>query len=191
MQRGKVPAAFDCETSADDVESFTFQPSEVFLVARYDGGERRNGLFVANNPVGAVDPMGTWQFTIGGGILFGAKITFGNNGGKGWFNGQWNVGIYVGAGEGFFANLDPRNSGCHEKGRKVGIEGEGDIGLGPNVDVAGHLGISEGDKNWWEISPSIIPGTPLSGTIGSEGAKFPIIGAGEGTVVGVGVQRYF
>jgi len=50
--------AFDCEISPDELETFSFQPSEVFLVTRYEGGGMRNGLFVANDPLNNIDPLG-------------------------------------------------------------------------------------------------------------------------------------
>jgi hypothetical protein len=140
--------------------------------------------YVGNNPVGRIDPQGLWQFTIGGGYFFGGIITFGNNGG------QWNAGVTVGGGEGLFFNVDPHDSGCHKKGRYWGINGEGDIGLGANVDANAHIALSEGDENSWGFSGTI-PGTPISGEYGSEGAKFPMFGAGEGAAVGVGFTNYY
>lgn len=53
-----MTAALECQTGLDELESFSFQPSEVFLVAGYDGAGGRNGLFVANNPINWTDPLG-------------------------------------------------------------------------------------------------------------------------------------
>jgi RHS repeat-associated protein len=135
-----------------------------------------------NAPLSFMDPHGLWQLTIGGGLFWGLKITIGYNGG------QWNYGAYVGLGEGFFANLDPRNTGCHARAFHGGIEGEGDIGLGPNVGAAAHVDPLNDNENWWEVSGSL---GPFSGAYGTDGAKFPIVGIGEGTVIGIGGQAYY
>jgi RHS repeat-associated protein len=67
--------------------------------------------YVRNDPTNGFDPLGLWQFTISGGGILGGSFTFGNNGGSNWFNGQWNVGAYIGVGEGLSANLDPNDTG--------------------------------------------------------------------------------
>lgn len=55
--------------------------------------------YVGNNPIIRIDPLGLWQVSITVPVFtgLGAKVTFGNNGGSGWFNGQWNAGGYIGA----------------------------------------------------------------------------------------------
>ena len=84
--------------------------------------------YVSNNPANAVDPLGLWQITIGGGEGAGFMITFGNNGGtgSGWrslFNGQWNLGGDVGVGLGGFVNVNLRDSGRHCSGDNWGVYG--------------------------------------------------------------------
>ena len=136
--------------------------------------------FAGNRATGTVDPNGLWYLTLGIGDLIGVKLVIGRN------CGQWNYGAYVGVGEGAFVNLDPRNHDTRRQpGVRFGVEREGAIGLGGlNFDATSHIGFGE-DENWWEISRSI-PGTPLSGSWGSEGGKFPVVGVGEGTVIGGG-----
>ncbi len=56
--------------------------------------------YAGGNPVSDIDPYGLWQITITIGAGEAGQVTFGNNGGSGWFNGQWNVGYYAGVGAG-------------------------------------------------------------------------------------------
>lgn len=56
--------------------------------------------YVENNPVNFLDPLGLWQFTLGGGYLYGGLITFGYNGG------HVNFGGFIGFAEGIFGELD-------------------------------------------------------------------------------------
>jgi RHS repeat-associated protein len=67
--------------------------------------------YVGNNPVKHRDPLGLWQLTVGGGLLLGAQLTFGNNGG------QYNFGLSSGVGDGGYFHVDPMDSGgCHKGG---------------------------------------------------------------------------
>ncbi len=151
--------------------------------------------FVSNNPINYVDPNGLWQLTIGGGYWLGGKITFGNNGGNGGFfhslvNGQWNFGAYAGVGMGFYGSLDPEDSGCHKKSVETAIEGEGEIGLGPNVTLLDHIATDNEGKNSLDLWFGL-PGTPLGGSVGTEGVSVPTFGVGEGGVIGWGAQGFF
>ena len=64
MQRGKVVAAFDCEVSADALETPCFQPSgfsvrtTVTYCDPYSQERGRNGLFCNGDPVNSFDPDG-------------------------------------------------------------------------------------------------------------------------------------
>jgi RHS repeat-associated protein len=142
--------------------------------------------YVANNPVNYVDPLGLWQLTINFGAGLGIRFTIGNNGGTGLFNGQWSEGVYVGVGEGFAADLDVFNRGCHAKGANWGTEGSGEIGLGPHVEGESHVG----SEPWWNVNYGV-PGTPFGGSVGTEGVTVPTIGVGEAAVVGVGGTFYY
>ncbi len=142
--------------------------------------------YVSDNPVNRVDPLGMWQLTLSGGAGWGARITIGNNGGSGFFNGQWNFGFYGGGGEGLALDIDIYNRGCHQQGLNWGVEGNGEIGFGPEVEAEAHVGTDP----WWNINGNI-PGTPVGGSIGTEGVTVPTIGFGESVVVGVGGTAYF
>lgn len=143
--------------------------------------------YVGANPGTKSDPYGLWQITIQGGLGFGARLTFGNNGGSGLFNGQWNVGTYGGEGIGFSVDVDIFNRGCKPAGRNTGFEAEGEIGFGPHFTVEAHAG---GDQ-WWNISLGVPGSEHLGGSIGSEGVTVPTISFGASSVVGLGGTRYY
>ncbi len=143
--------------------------------------------FVANNPVNRIDPLGLWQITITFGDIIGFRFTFGNNGGTGLFNGQWNQGVQVGLGEGASFDLDTTSSGCHKKNSFVkGFDLSGDIGLGPHVEGHTHYG----DDPSWDINFGV-PHTFAGGQIGSEGASAPTLSFGESLFGGYGGTRYY
>ncbi len=160
-------------------------------------GEVRIGLFVANNPINQVDPLGLWQFTIGGGWLGGLLITFGNNGGSNWHNGQWNTGVYGGEGGGLYWDFNASDSGCHNKGIDPGWKAKGGLG-----DVLNAEYNAEGDL--YEISGSVshsYEGTGMDVNYGftlngeglsSEGPSLtPTSGWGAGEFVGIGGTIYW
>ncbi|MGH7022512.1 MAG: RHS repeat-associated core domain-containing protein [Caulobacteraceae bacterium] len=142
--------------------------------------------YVGGNPVSGADPSGLWQITIQAGAGVGGIFTFGNNGGNGALNGQWNYGGYIGAGEGLSATIDPSNRGCQQPGVNYGLQGAGEIGVGPEVEAEAH---AFGRQPWWNINLGF-PGTALGASIGSEGAPVPILGFGESAVAGVGGTAY-
>jgi hypothetical protein len=151
----------------------------------------RGGLnlygYVGNNPVNKIDPLGLWQVTITFGEIIGFRFTFGNNGGTGLFNGQWNQGVQVGLGEGASFDLDTTSSKCHEKNTFVkGVDLSGDIGLGPHIEGHTHMG----DDPSWDINFGV-PHTFAGGQIGTEGASAPTLSFGESLFGGYGGTRYY
>ena len=182
------------------------RPSPGFITIRYWLNRDPIGLsggtnlyaYVENNPISRVDPLGLWQITISGGYIFGGSFTFGNNGGSGLFNGQWNLGAYVGIGEGLSFNVDPNNSGCRDTGSTdPSLRIEGQIGLGPNVegklDIRSISDLSRSDAEL-AFSPS---GTGVSATVieqkdGQIGVseKLPSWGFGESAYAGLGETKY-
>jgi RHS repeat-associated protein len=151
---------------------------------RFGGGENFY-RYVGNNPVRRKDPLGLWQFTMGGGMVLGAQLTFGQN------NGQWNFGLASGVGQGFFADYDPMDSGgCHKFYAGGETTAHGGIGLGaygvvddnipwdggpPNLDVRANFpGV--GGVSW-------SPDHPLEPPHG-------VIGGGEGGFAGIGFRTY-
>ena len=100
--------------------------------------------FVGSNPLSFSDPLGLWQVSIYGGDVFGGYFTFGNNGGTGGFierlyDGQWNVGVRGGVGEGVSIGLDVTDLGKEAPGwsanllTAAGSIGEG--GWGSSVEI--------------------------------------------------------
>jgi RHS repeat-associated protein len=137
--------------------------------------------YVGGDPVDGVDPGGWWQVTIQVGAGVGGRLTFGNNGG------QWNLGGYIGVGEGLSGDLDPYDRGCKEPGVNFGVEAQGEFGAGPHVEAEAH---AFGREPWWNVNFGL-PGTPLGGSIGTDGVTVPTIGVGESAVIGVGGTTYF
>ncbi len=91
-------------------------------------------VYTHNNPINAIDPLGLWQFTIGGGWGIAGYITFGKN------NGHWNAGGGLGLGIGFGGNYDPDDndpntpqaSSCGEnngRAASLGLKAQGAIGI--------------------------------------------------------------
>ena len=113
--------------------------------------------YVANNPINAIDPLGLWHITIGIGLDFGLLISFGNNGGSNWHNGQWSFGAYVGEGEGGYLEWDPNNKptgnpDCNTPRFIPGARLKTGVGLGDNVELNGELNDDSGD---WDGSLSL------------------------------------
>jgi RHS repeat-associated protein len=142
--------------------------------------------YAEGNPVRNVDPLGLWEITINIGAGLGFQFTLANNGGTGFFNGQWSVGGYAGIGEGFGVSINPTNTGCVAKGSNFGLQGGGQIGLGAGIEADAHVG----EENSWDINATA-PGTPLSVSVGSDGPQGPILTFGESAVVGAGVTIHF
>ena len=153
--------------------------------------------YVANNPINRIDPLGLWQFTIGGGWLGGLLITFGNNGGSNWHNGQWNTGVYGGEGAGLYWDYNDADSGCHNKGIDPGWKAKGGLGDTLNAEYE-----AEGDLN--EINGSVSHsyegtgmdinyGATLNGEgLSTEGPSLtPTSGWGAGEFFGIGGTVYW
>jgi RHS repeat-associated protein len=155
--------------------------------------------FVSNDPLNRIDPLGLWQFTIGGGWGWGGIITFGNNGG------HWNFGAYAGAGAGAYWDYDDADSGCHEKGFHPGWKAKGEAGYGDeeaniNADIDGDGDITEGTDTF-SFSHSE-PSTGMDETVGvtidqsgkveTEGPSVqPTSGWGAGAAAGIGGTYYW
>ena len=148
--------------------------------------------YVGNNPIIRIDPLGLWQVSITVPVFtgLGVKVTFGNNGGSGWFNGQWNAGGYIGAemGEGAI-DVNLHDSGCHEKGTNWGLNGSVEAGEGSHMELEGGLGTME---NTGGISGNL---GPFSAGYETDGSKIEstgvTIGAGEAAFLGAGETTYW
>jgi len=70
----------------------------------FNGGASDLYGYCLNDPINAIDPLGLWQFQVGGGYGIAGYITFGRN------SGHWNFGGGVGAGIGLGFNYNPDNS---------------------------------------------------------------------------------
>lgn len=140
---------------------------------------------VQNNPVNFVDPLGLWQISFSGGVGLGGQITFGYN------TGQWNFGAFFGAGEGASITVDPHDSGCEKRGFNGGLRGEGQIGLGPNVDATANIGFESSSA---ELSLHV-PGTPLNFGVSEENANIHDVETtfsfGESGFIGLGGTAHF
>jgi RHS repeat-associated protein len=131
--------------------------------------------YVGNDPVNAIDPLGLWQFTIGGAIYLGGIVSFGHN------SGRWNLDITAGGGIGGMIGLNPNDSGPSNMqgfAMKLGIKGQARVDLGLLGGGYGGGISSENDfcnhyknKAFVEGSisgKSIEPGYPNFGKIGGE-----------------------
>jgi RHS repeat-associated protein len=151
-----------------------------------DGG--RGWTYVANGPINAVDPRGLWQLTFTIAMGWGIRVSIGNNGGSGLFDGQWSGSGHVGLGEGASLDLDVDDSGRHAPGVDPSIHAEGKCGLGPNVDAETDLGVGPHAENEWSLGYSL-PGTPFSASLGNQGVT-PTVGFGESAFIGGGAVIY-
>ena len=144
MQRQKVVAAFDREIAPDELKSLLFQPLrfsiETTVIYRdpHSQGARRIGLFVGNDPINFVDPLGLWSVEVYGGAGLAGFASFGYN--SGHFS--WRLGI--GAGDGVSASWDGRNKategGLAEGAHEGGLIGRLDLGAGvAGVGVGGEI----------------------------------------------------
>lgn len=101
--------------------------------------------YVSNSPLNNTDPRGLWQVNIGVGFEWGWYLTFGRN------NGQWNIGLDVGAGLGAFVSFDPAEEDC-ECG--FNAHAEGDLGIIGLESVGGSLNYNENGESSGSISLS-------------------------------------
>jgi RHS repeat-associated protein len=143
--------------------------------------------YCANNPVNFVDSLGLWQFTFMAGGGNGIIITFGNNGGTNTLNGQWNMGAYIGSGQGLSVSLNLKDSGIHEAGTFPNVLAEGSIGLIADANATAQLGADSA----WDVGYGIGGNSSVGGSFGVPGGvSGPIFGLGEATVVGAGATTY-
>jgi RHS repeat-associated protein len=163
---------------------------------RFSAGDVNLYRYCGNGPVNWKDPLGLWQLTIGGGLGgFGGSLTFGNNGGSGLFNGQWNSGAHVGLGAGLYGSLDPFDSGCHINETVWGFDADGAVGMGEGIDVSIHLGNgTQENQDSAEIGVGM-PGTPFAGSVmvggGHLGVGHPRVNVLDGISIGFGATHYF
>ncbi len=121
----------------------------------FEGGKNWYA-FAGNDPVCSADPLGLWQLTIGGGEGLGGYIVIGNNGGRGWFNGQWTVGAVFGVGGGLFASLSIRNTAIVPPAQDIGFQARGGLAsTGPFAISAAAYVSTNGKPNSSQISANL------------------------------------
>ena len=144
--------------------------------------------YVENNPVNFLDPFGLWQFTLGGGYLYGGLITFGYNGG------HVNFGGFIGFAEGIFGELDTEDSPCPRGGFNAGVRIHGEAGVRflkgrKQVGLSGDSGGAFMDNGG--------PDPTLNWNMGGRPFNFGpkpnagTFGAGVGAVIGIGATWTF
>jgi hypothetical protein len=125
---------------------------------------------VGESPVDGVDPEGLWEASATADLGVGFEINFGYN------DGQWNLGGYLGVGEGLSGSFNPNDSECHNQGSVDGMIASGQIGLGPGVEAdAGYAFGSPSDSSA-EISVEI-PQANASASVGEEGGNATVGGS--------------
>ena len=114
-----------------------YDPTTGRWLSRDPLGEGTGNLYAyaGNSPLVYRDRRGLWQLTMISGLGGGVLVTFGYN------NGQWNLGGYYGVGEGISVEYDPGTAACHAPGLVTGIQGQGVVGLGPNIQVSSDVNI--------------------------------------------------
>jgi RHS repeat-associated protein len=152
------------------------------------GGSANLYRYVRDNPTSRIDPLGLWEVTLGGGAELGGLIKFGKN------CGEWNFGLYAGAGEGAFGSYDPTDSGYHEPGFDGGLAASSDVGIGKiHIGVDAEVGVDGSGSSSVTIP---FPGggaltIPLPPSPGPSGSPHGTLGAGAGGAAGVGGTTYF
>lgn len=148
--------------------------------------------YVGDNPLGYIDPLGLWQFTISVDAFIGGVFTFGYNGGHA------NVGGWLGAGEGTAASLNLKDTGCHKAGAERSVRADGRIGnVAASADFAAILntGGTFGDSgSETEISTQAFNHVGIGLTIESgQVQRNPDVTfvAGENVFIGYGAQKYW
>jgi len=152
-----------------------------------DGGQSTYA-YVGGSPLRHIDPLGLWQVTISADLGLGGLLTFGYN------SGQFNLGAYVGVGEGFSGSINLDDSGCHASGAWRGTRADGRIGNGVlSADVSATVGPGVNDA---EVAAHT-PLKPLNVGVSMSNGQFnsrPItanITVGESAFLGYGGQIYF
>lgn len=118
----------------------------------------------------------------------GALLTFGYNGG------QFNIGGWLGVGEGVSVTINPADLGCRESGAERGWRADGRLGIGAiGVDASTFIG----QTNRTAEVTAQIPAIPEArvGFATENGRVIPAvmtnIVAGESAFLGYGGQVYF
>lgn len=92
--------------------------------------------FCANNPVMLRDPSGLWEFTIGAGLGFAGRISFGKN------NGRWNIKFGLGYGIGLSGSFAPEDAdpqfASDGLAARIGLEVSGEARVW-GLDLSGGL----------------------------------------------------
>lgn len=153
----------------------------------FRGGQNNFYAYVGGNPLSSIDPFGMWQFTLAGGAGLAAEITFGYN------DGQWNLGGFVGLGEGLSGSFNPNDSGLHDCGTAYGVTGSGTIGLGENVEAEGYLGFDGESSAGASLNDPI--NSPYAYGVEEENGELqtpgaPTVALGESGFIGVGGTFY-
>ena len=187
---------YDSETGLHDNYFRDYDPS----LGRYvesdpiglHGGINTYG-YVGENPIVRADLEGLWQVTIGAGDGIAGLMTFGRN------SGQWNFGVYAGAGAGLMASLDLADSGCKEPGFDWSGRGEadarvgrasvdGDAELSPNhINLGAQLSSPTGAAAGVQASLT----SPDGAHVTFQSSTTATIGAGALIFGGIGATQYF
>jgi RHS repeat-associated protein len=144
--------------------------------------------YVGSNPISQIDPPGLWQVTISAELGIGGLLTFGYN------SGQFNIGGYVGLGEGAAVSVNPGDSGCHDVGAWRGTRGDARLGagvLGADVSATVGPGVNEGEVAVQTPVKNLILGVAVSDGHFSEKPITANVVVGESAFLGYGGQMYF
>ena len=157
---------------------------------RYDGLASGATVYayVGGDPLDRIDPYGLWQFTITGDLGLGALVTFGYN------SGQFNIGAYVGLGEGASGSLNLDDSGCHQSGAWRGTRADGRLGIGAvGADVSATVGPGVNTSEVTGQVPGVRNLNVGFSTDGNQVNPAPTVNivAGESAFLGYGGQIYF
>jgi hypothetical protein len=106
--------------------------------------------YVANDPIGLIDPLGLWQVTITAAAGYGVQINFGLN------NGNFNFGAKVGIGEGLNFNYSGK---CQDHPTSVGVGASLDEGIGKNASLGTDV---ESNTEFGHDGPQMVNGLSSS-----------------------------